>query len=251
MRVGAIVVAAGSGSRLGMGSKALVELNGRTVLAWSVQLLLGLQEVDEVVVPGPAGRLDEVLREVQALSPVKPVLVCAGGQSRQQSVRAGLAELSGCDYVLVHDAARPLASPALVRRVLAAAVESGAAIPGLPPRDAVKRVEGGRMVESLDRSRLVLAQTPQGFAYQLFERAHFEAADAGVVGDDDGQLVAASGHPVMVVEGEATNIKLTTPEDLLVLQAILGERETAAGGEPASPSPARGLVARARRGLSR
>jgi 2-C-methyl-D-erythritol 4-phosphate cytidylyltransferase len=133
--------------------------------------------------------------------------------------------MDGCDYVLVHDAARPLASAALVRRVLAAAVESGAAIPGLPPRDAVKRVEGGKLVESLDRSRLVLAQTPQGFRYQLFERAHFEAADAGVVGDDDGQLVAASGHPVTVVEGEPTNLKLTTAEDLGVLEAIIRSRD--------------------------
>lgn len=227
MRVGAIVVAAGSGSRLGLGSKALVELNGKTVLAWSLELFLQLEEVERIVVPGPPARLQEVRLEVEALRPAKPVLVCAGGQSRQQSVRAGLGELSGCDYVLVHDAARPLASPALVRRVLAAALDSGAAIPGLPPRDAVKRVEGGRMVESLERSRLVLAQTPQGFAYPLFERAHFEAADAGVVGDDDGQLVAASGHPVTVVEGETTNIKLTTPEDLPVLRAILRGREAA------------------------
>jgi 2-C-methyl-D-erythritol 4-phosphate cytidylyltransferase len=136
--------------------------------------------------------------------------------------------------VLVHDAARPLASPALARRVLTAAMESGAAIPGLPPRDAVKRVEGNRLVESLDRSRLVLAQTPQGFSYQLFERAHFEAADAGLEGDDDGQLVAASGHPVTVVEGELTNIKLTTAEDLQVLQAILRERGGAEAVEPAA-----------------
>ena len=234
MQVGAIVVAAGSGSRLGMGSKALVELHGRSVLAWSLELFLKLEEVDQIVVPGPAARLEAVRREVEALRPRKPVLICAGGESRQLSVRAGLGELVGCDYVLVHDAARPLASPALVRRVLAAAIESGAAIPGLPPRDAVKRVEGGRLVESLERSRLVLAQTPQGFAYQLFERAHFEAADAGVVGDDDGQLVAASGHPVTVVEGEPTNIKLTTSEDLPVLQALIREREAAAAREAAA-----------------
>jgi 2-C-methyl-D-erythritol 4-phosphate cytidylyltransferase len=231
VQVGAIVVAAGSGTRLGMGSKALVQLNGKTVLAWSLELFLRLDEVTRIVVPGPPNRLDAVRREVDALKPSKPVVVCAGGQSRQQSVRAGLGEMGGCDYVLVHDAARPLASAGLVRRVLAAAVESGAAIPGLPPRDAVKRVEGGRLVESLDRSRLVLAQTPQGFRYQLFERAHFEAADAGVVGDDDGQLVAASGHPVTVVEGEPTNLKLTTAEDLAVLEAIMRSREATDGSQ--------------------
>ena len=228
--VGAIVVAAGSGTRLGMGSKALVSLGGRRLLAWSLELFLGLEEIDKLVVVGPPAGLELVSLEVQAQRPAKPVLVCSGGQTRQQSVRAGLGQATDCDHVLVHDAARPLASPALARRVLAAAVEFGAAVPGLPPRDAVKRVEAGRLVESLDRSRLLLAQTPQGFRYQLIERAHFEAADAGVVGDDDAQLVAASGHPVAVVEGEPRNVKLTTVEDLTVLEALVSEPRPAPGG---------------------
>jgi 2-C-methyl-D-erythritol 4-phosphate cytidylyltransferase len=89
----------------------------------------------------------------------------------------------------------------------------------------------------MDRSRLVLAQTPQGFQFQLFERAHFEAADAGLTGDDDGQLVAAVGHPVAVVEGEPTNIKLTTEEDLQLLDAILRQQES--GQKPAAAAPRR------------
>ena len=226
MRTGAIVAAAGAGTRLGRGSKALVRLNGRTTVARAVELFLGLDEVDRIVVVGPPGRLELARDEVEALQPTKPVLVCPGGETRQQSVRAGLAALGDCDYVLVHDAARPLASPALVRRVLAAAVQTGAAFPGVPPRDAVKRVEGGRLVENLDRSRLVLAQTPQGFRRQVLERAHFQAADAGLVGDDDAQLVAAAGHAVAVVEGEPTNIKLTTAPDLEVLEALLREQES-------------------------
>ena len=227
--VGAIVAAAGSGTRLGRGSKALVRLNGRTMLARAVQLFLSLDEVGRIAVVGPPDRLDVARREVEALRPATPVSVCAGGATRQQSVRAGLKALEGCDCVLVHDAARPLASPALVRRVLAAALHTGAAIPGVPPRDAVKRVEGGRLVESLDRSRLLLAQTPQGFHYQLLERAHFQAADAGLVGDDDAQLVAAAGYAVAVVAGEATNLKLTTVDDLALLEALLREREGGAG----------------------
>jgi 2-C-methyl-D-erythritol 4-phosphate cytidylyltransferase len=227
MTIGAVVAAAGSGTRLGKGSKALVPLNGRTTLARVVELFLSLDEVDRVVVVAPAARLETARAEVDALRPRKPVKVCAGGESRQESVRAGLAALGSCEHVLVHDAARPLASAALVRRVLAAAMESGAAFPGLPPRDAVKRVEGHRLVESLDRSRVVLAQTPQAFSYQLLVRAHAEAADAGMVGDDDAQLVAATGHPVTVVEGEPANIKLTTPEDLEVLEALIREHEEA------------------------
>lgn len=225
MEIGAIVAAAGLGTRLGRGAKALVELNGRTALSRAVELFLGMDEIARIVVVGPPARLELAEREVAALEPGKPVIVRPGGDTRQQSVRIGLKALEGCDYVLVHDAARPMASPALVRRVIAAAVHTGAAIPGLPPRDAVKRVEGARLVESLDRSRLVLAQTPQGFRYALLERAHFQAADAGLVGDDDGQLVAAAGHEVAVVPGEPTNVKLTTLEDLAILEALLREQE--------------------------
>jgi 2-C-methyl-D-erythritol 4-phosphate cytidylyltransferase len=224
--VGAIVAAAGTGTRLGRGSKALVRLNGRTTLARVLELFLALDEIDRIVVVGPPSRLENAQREVEALYPRKGVVVKAGGESRQDSVRMGLAALGGCDFVLVHDAARPLATAALVRRVLAAAMESGAAFPAIAPRDAVKRVEGNRLAESLDRSRIVLAQTPQGFAYELLARAHREAADAGLVGDDDAQLVAATGHTVTVVAGEPANIKLTTPEDLEVMEALVREHET-------------------------
>jgi 2-C-methyl-D-erythritol 4-phosphate cytidylyltransferase len=225
MEVGAIIAAAGAGSRLGRGSKALVQLNGRTTLARVVEFFLSLDEISRIVVVGPPARLQVARLEVDALRPRKPVKVCPGGESRQESVRAGLIAIGSCDYVLVHDAARPMASAALVRRVLAAGIESGAAFPGLPPRDAVKRVEGHRLAESLDRSQIVLAQTPQAFSYQVLLRAHFEAHDAGLVGDDDAQLVAASGHTVTVIEGEPTNIKLTTREDLDVLEAVLREQE--------------------------
>jgi 2-C-methyl-D-erythritol 4-phosphate cytidylyltransferase len=227
VQVGAIVAAAGPGTRLGRRTKALVPLHGRTALCRVLEVLLSLDEIDRVVVAAPPAGLEPIRQEVAALKPWKPVEVCAGGETRQQSVRAGLAALGDCDYVLVHDAARPLATAALFRRVLAAAESAEAAIPALPPRDAVKRVEGNRIVESLERSRLVLAQTPQAFAYQLLERAHFEAADAGLQGEDDAQLVAATGHTVMVVEGEPTNIKLTTADDLEMLEALLEERESA------------------------
>jgi 2-C-methyl-D-erythritol 4-phosphate cytidylyltransferase len=230
MRVGAIVAAAGPGTRLGRRTKALVPLHGRTALSRVLEVLLSLDEIERIVVAAAPASLEAVRREVAAMRPWKPVEVCPGGDTRQQSVRAGLAALGGCDYVLVHDAARPLATAALFRRVLAAAVSGEAAIPALPPRDSVKRVEGGRMVESLERSRLVLAQTPQAFQYQLLERAHFEAADAGLQGDDDAQLVAATGHAVQVVEGEPANIKLTTADDLEMLEALLEERESAAAG---------------------
>src|SRR2546430_14752737 len=222
---GAIVAAAGTGSRLGRGSKALVRLNGRTTLARVLELFLDLDEIDRIVVVGPPSRLESAEREVESIHPRKTVIVKAGGESRQDSVRMGLAALGECDFVLVHDAARPLATAALVRRVLAAAMDSGAAFPAIAPRDAVKRVEGNRLVESLDRSLIVLAQTPQAFAHDLLARAHREAADAGLVGDDDAQLVAAAGHAVTVAQGDPANIKLTTPEDFAVAEALIKEQE--------------------------
>jgi 2-C-methyl-D-erythritol 4-phosphate cytidylyltransferase len=227
VEVAAIVAAAGLGTRLGLGSKALVRLNGRTTLARAVELFLAMDEVTRVVVVAPPSKLAAAGAEVALLRPGKPVEVCAGGDSRQQSVGAGLARLAGTDFVLVHDAARPLASATLCRRVLRAAIETGAAFPGLTPRDAVKRVDGNRLVESLDRARVVLAQTPQAFAYPVLLKAHLEAHETGLIGDDDAQLVAASGHPVTVVEGEASNLKLTTAEDLEVLEALLREQEPA------------------------
>lgn len=225
MEVGVIIAAAGAGRRLGMGSKALVLLNGRTVLARVVELISSLDEVARVVVVGPSDPAELTRCEAEAGRLLKPVRVCAGGETRQHSVRAGLTALGPCDYVLVHDVARPMTSAALVRRVLRAAEQSGAAIAGLPSRDAVMRVEGGRLAESLGRSHLMLAQTPQAFRRQLLERAHFEAADAGLVEDDDAQLVAAAGHEVAVVEGEQTNIMLTTPTDFELLQALVRARE--------------------------
>jgi 2-C-methyl-D-erythritol 4-phosphate cytidylyltransferase len=223
--VGAIIAAAGSGTRLGLGSKALVPLHGRTSLSRVLELFLGLDEVERIVVVGPPGQLEAARREVADLEPRKEVKVCPGGESRQQSVKAGLGALEECDCVLVHDAARPLASAQLVRRVLAAALETGAAFPALPSRDAVKRVESGRLVESLEREGIMLAQTPQGFNLALLKRAHYEAADAGLVGDDDAQLVHATGHPVTVVEGEPINLKLTIAEDKEVLEALLRVQE--------------------------
>jgi 2-C-methyl-D-erythritol 4-phosphate cytidylyltransferase len=188
MEVGVIVAATGCATR-----------RGAACMAGMVELFCSLDEVCRIVAVGPAGRLDLIRGE--AVRSGKPLAVCAGGDTWQHPVRAGLQALGPCEHVLVQDAARPLAPAALIRRVLQAAVQSGAAIPALPPRDPVLRVGGGRITESLDPSQLMLAQAPQGFRYQLLERAHFEAADAGLEGDD-AQLVVAAGHEVAVVEGE-------------------------------------------------
>jgi 2-C-methyl-D-erythritol 4-phosphate cytidylyltransferase len=163
-----------------------------------------------VVPPDTAGRREP---GVDAVVP--------GGATRSESVRAGLAAVPGeADVVLVHDAARPLATVALFEAVLAA-VAGGAdcAIPGLAVANTVKRVKGRKVVETVDRSDLVEVQTPQGFRAAALRAAHAEEPDA----TDDAALVEAAGGSVVVVDGEPGNLKLTHPQDLAVARALLEE----------------------------
>ena len=127
------------------------------------------------------------------------------------------------DLVLVHDGVRPLAGPDLIRRVIAAAEETGAAVPVIPVEDTLKEVERGRVRATLDRGRIFRSQTPQGFRYPLLDRALHEADRTGFVGTDEAALVERLGHAVAAVPGEQTNIKITTPADLRTAEVTLGE----------------------------
>jgi 2-C-methyl-D-erythritol 4-phosphate cytidylyltransferase len=145
-----------------------------------------------------------------------------GGATRQVSVARGLAALTrDLPFVAVHDVARVLVSPALIERVLRAARASGAAIPACPLRDSVKEVEEGRVVRSVDRTRLQGAQTPQIFSRDILARAHAAAIEEGVDATDDAMLVERIGCAVSVVPGEPANLKLTEPGDVRILEAWL------------------------------
>jgi 2-C-methyl-D-erythritol 4-phosphate cytidylyltransferase len=203
----AIVVAAGGGSRFG-GAKQFARVGNVSVLDLSVGVARAA--CDGVVVVLPAGRE----------WPAPPgVLLATGGATRSASVRAGLACLpDDADVVVVHDAARPLASRELFGRVIAA-VHSGAdaAVPGVAVSDTVKRVSGDRVVETVPRENLVVVQTPQAF-----RRAALQAAHAGDgVDTDDAALVEADGGSVVVVEGESRNVKVTVAGDLELVQVLI------------------------------
>ncbi len=209
--VWAIVVAGGGGMRFG-GPKQFEDLLGRRVLDWSVAA--ARQACDGVVVVVPADRV---------AGEAAPVVV-AGGPTRSASVRAGLAAVpADAEVVLVHDAARPLAGVELFERAVAA-VRAGAdaAIPGVPVTDTVKRVEDGRVVETVDRSRLVAVQTPQAFAAAVLRRAH--GAQPEPEATDDAALVESLGATVVVFDGDRRNLKLTSPDDLVVARALLAAR---------------------------
>jgi 2-C-methyl-D-erythritol 4-phosphate cytidylyltransferase len=199
--VWAVVVAAGEGARFG-GATQYEELGGRRVLDWSLEAARSVAEGVVLVVPPARANQPELAAD----------RVVAGGPTRSASVRAGLAEVPAtARIVVVHDAARPLASPALFRAVVdAVAAGADGAVPGVVVSDTVKEVRDGRVVATLDRTGLVAVQTPQAFAADSLRRAHGRGADA----TDDAALVEALGGRVLVVPGEPANLKLTEPSDL-------------------------------------
>ncbi len=223
----AILLAAGVSRRMGGLDKVWTEVCGRPLLALSLQRLAALEEIEEIVVVAPYERHVAVgeLAFALGVSPGMRLRCVAGGERRRDSVVAGLAALPDARWVLVHDSARPLASSALASRALAAAREAGAAVPGLPVADTIKRVDGEGLVQDTpDRASLRAIQTPQAFDAALLRRAH-----ASVEGDatDDAALVEQLGAPVRVIEGEQQAFKVTTAEDLDRLRALLGGGGTA------------------------
>lgn len=223
-RVAVIVVAAGSGSRLGHSEpKAFVELRGITILERALRGVFDASEPAQVIVVAPETRLAAArhLAEHAAGAASGSVTVVVGGGTRQASVAAGLAALAPeVEVVLVHDAARALTSGALIDRVVRAVTPSTGVVPALPVTDTIKRIDAREFVaDTVDRQDLVHVQTPQGFP-----RAALVAAYASADHDytDDAALFSAAGHPVAVVEGEARGFKITTPWDLHRAENLLG-----------------------------
>ena len=225
----ALVVAAGSGSRLGgEGPKALRELDGRPLVSHSLaRLAAGGVGVAVVVI---AAGLEDAFAGVVAAASI-PVSLVAGGAQRQDSVLAGLdairadPNLSGARFVLVHDAARALVPAQVVRRVIAA-LEAGAvaAVPVLPVVDTIREVTATGST-TVDRSLLRVVQTPQGFARDVLDRAHRMVSEVGVQVTDDAAAVEALGEPVVLVAGDREAFKVTEPLDLLFAEAIVRSHE--------------------------
>lgn len=198
------------------GDKLLRELDGRPIIAYSIAAFAASNDVDELVVVASNSNFDAVSALVSQLSPGSRVVF--GGERRQDSVRAGLDALDDVDYVLVHDGARPLINEVMIEDVLRGAIESGAAICAIPVSDTIKRGQDGLIVETVERADLHRAQTPQAFRRDLLIRAH-EQADTEAT--DDAALVERLGEPVRLVPGSHRNIKVTTPDDLHVAEALL------------------------------
>lgn len=219
MKIAAILVAAGSGVRLGADvPKAFCTVRGRPLLSYAHERFAEHPLVDGVIVVAPASRLDEAAAITRAS-------VVAGGATRQASVAAGLAAVGDeIDAVLVHDVARAFAPAAVIDRVVGALREGAdAVIPVRPVTDTIKQVDTARrVVGTVDRSTLVAVQTPQGFRRSVLEAAH--AAAPGDAATDDAGLVEFAGGTVVVVDGADESFKITHPWDLVLAEAVAASR---------------------------
>jgi 2-C-methyl-D-erythritol 4-phosphate cytidylyltransferase len=217
----AIVVAAGSGERLGAEvPKAFVPLGAVPMLVWSVRAAFASRVVSSVVIAAPPGREDLAHAMVEDLG---AHAVVTGGETRQASVRAALGALAlETEVVVVHDAARPFASASLFAAVAEATREADGAVPVVAVTDTVKRVRDGWVVSTAPRDELAAAQTPQAFRASALRDAHERAAGVGIEFTDDAGLLEWAGYRIRAVPGEAGNFKVTTSVDLERANEVAG-----------------------------
>lgn len=226
MSVIALLPAAGFGSRMqstGI-SKQYLLLGDRPILAHTLAHFDRHPQIDRIVITVPAADIDYCHTDIVLRYGFRKVAQLApGGAERQDSVRNGLEACAGTDddMVLIHDGVRPFVSAAMISTAITAARECGACVVGMPVKDTVKRVRNGLVVDTPERSSLWVAQTPQAFCFPLIRAAHADAKAAGFLGTDDASLVERLGHPVAMVAGDYRNIKITTPDDLLVARGFL------------------------------
>lgn len=221
-RCGAVIVAAGSASRMGGIDKVMAALGGEPMIARTVRAFQQCGAIaDIVIVTRP-----DLIRPISALCAQmdKVRMVVAGGQSRQESVALGLNALpKGVELAAVHDGARPLITDAVIDRTVRAANSYGAAAPAVPVKDTIKVVRGGLVTDTPDRASLQAVQTPQVFDFDLLRGALKKAAEDAAAVTDDCSAVERLGMAVKIVEGDERNLKVTTPVDLKIAEMLLEE----------------------------
>ena len=231
--VSAIIVAAGKGIRMNAGiRKQYLHLGGEPILVRTVKVFSGCPSIREIWLVVPADDMDDCLEMVHGHPEIStPVHVVAGGKSRQESVCRGLIamgdHMDSEDLVAVHDAVRPMISRHHIELCISSAEKTGASILAVPVSETVKQVDAdtGRISRTLERESLWLAQTPQIFKYRILRDAHEKAISEGIEVTDDAMMMEMQNIPVQIVAGDPKNIKITTPDDLALGEAILGRNE--------------------------
>lgn len=223
-RCGAVIVAAGSASRMGGIDKVMAPLGGEPMIVKTVRAFQDCDAIRDIVVV----TREDLIRPITSLlsGMDKVIAVVAGGASRQESVHLGLNTLpEKTELAAIHDGARPLVSWQVIDRTVRAANTYGAAAPGIPVKDTVKRVQGGVVTDTPDRASLRAVQTPQVFDFDLLRGALKKAKDEGAQVTDDCSAVERMGFSVKIVEGDEGNIKVTTPMDLKIAEMLLEEMQ--------------------------
>lgn len=213
-----MLLAAGRGERLGEDiPKAFIELGGKSLLAHAVAAVEACPEIDGFVVAVPSGWASRAREQCSAAG--KLIDVVTGGETRADSVRRALKAVPGdFDALVCHDVARPLAGPKLFSAVLSPLPDADAVVPVVPIADTIKRVQGEVVTETVDRTGLAAAQTPQAFRRSALEAGHADAVDS----TDDAVLVERAGGKVVAIPGDPANMKLTTPDDVRIAAVLLG-----------------------------
>jgi 2-C-methyl-D-erythritol 4-phosphate cytidylyltransferase / 2-C-methyl-D-erythritol 2,4-cyclodiphosphate synthase len=224
VKIAAVIAAGGSGTRIGTDlPKQFLHFGGKPILVHSIQSILALQGVAEVIVALPEEHIPLAEAMLACWPWAVPVLCVAGGSTRQESVRRGVARASSdVDIILVHDAVRPFCDQEMLGRVVAAARHNGGAVPALPATETIQRVSRqGRILKTPPREELYAIQTPQCFHAAILRSALERASREGFEGTDESSVVRWAGHPVAVVAGSPENIKITRPHDLEFARSLL------------------------------
>ncbi len=214
----AIVVAAGQGQRIGIPGKTLLSLGGKPLLAWSVDVCQKCDLIRRVVIVMNESEIERGWSLAKERDWHKVSDICSGGKRRQDSVNEGLSKLQECEWIMIHDAARPFLSLDLIERGVKAVSETGAAVAAVPVKDTIKIADDNGLVRNtLERGRLWAAQTPQIFRFRTIVEAH-----AALLPDvfDDAEMVERLGYKVQLFRGSYDNIKITVAEDLLLAEVI-------------------------------
>lgn len=222
-----IVAAAGRGSRMKRAeNKVFLTLEGDAILSYSIRRFAHRDDVGELIVVSAAHEVEQMRRLVDSCGVTIPVKIVVGGSERQYSIENALQEVNeASEIILVHDGARPLVTDVVIENVIRSTREHGAAIAAVAVKDTIKQVDAnGIVVDTPPRKTLYAVQTPQGFEAGLLKQAYGQAREDGFLGTDDASLVERLGRTVAIAEGDYQNIKITTPEDLMIGEALLKGR---------------------------
>lgn len=222
MNVSVIIAASGKSTRMCGIDKKLLSLDGIPVIIRSIMAFDAIEDVSEIIVVTSSESISEIRELIGCYSFKNKILVTEGGSTRQQSVFNGFKKISeNCDFIAVHDGARPLVSSKLINSVFADALKYKASTLGVPVKDTIKEIDGGFISGTPERSRLFITQTPQVFEKDLYEKGVENAISNNFDFTDDCQLIEAIGAKVFMTVGEYSNIKITTPEDIKLAELFL------------------------------